>query len=342
MLGRAVVEAGHGVTVLGTKPYHDSNVTNLRGIHLVAKASLNPEHPGGWLYIFLSLLTVWRQQPDILHLHSWRSASLAWLAALFSPETTIVWTIDALPRRHFWLARLIAQQTSKVCDVITVPTRTLQYVLLTQCGLATNYIPDGYEPSRLKDLPLKSFNLRKSQYCLLLASDAATIRQAIRAFTATKSRKKLVIVASPAAPWQRLINRKSFVSFVGEKTGRQLTTLVRNAASVIVAPEYKHLETVLQAMNSGRSLVAANTTLLQETIGVTGQYFRPGKIAELRDAIALALKSSPARGAAAKKRAQNHFTWERITPEYLALYRYRELAYVPMDSVRPALQIANR
>lgn len=338
MIGRTLVDGGHQVFALGKRPHIDPYLTNLHGIILLSKTSFVP---GGLLYLLSSLFTAWRLQPNIIHIHTWRAAALAWLVALLCPEATIVWTIDSLPHRYVFLARAIARQGRKVCDVITVPTRTLQYRLLTQFDTPTYYIPDGYAPSKLKDLTLKLFKLRRKQYCLLLAASPDAARQAIRGFNATKSRKKLVVATAASLPWQRLINRKARISFIGEKTGRQLTTLVHNAACVIVAPDYPHLETILQTMDAGTAIVAANTTLFQETIGLSGSYFRAGRIAELRDAIQGALKPNTARSKA-KKRAKNHFTWERIVPEYLALYRYHELAYLPMDSVRPALQIANR
>lgn len=333
MIGRQLVAAGHQVVVLGTKPYIDPYLTNLHGITLLPKISLRP---GGWLYLVSSLFTVWRYQPEIIHIHTWRAATLLWLIALLSPEGTIVWTIDALPRRYDFAARLIARMARKICDVITVPTRTLQYRLLTEFAVPTYYIPDGYTPSVLKDLSLKSFKLRRNQYCLLLSTSPESTRQAMRGYTATKLRKKLVIASEATLPWQRLINRKAHINFIGAKTGRQLTTLVRHAACVMVTADYPHVETILQAMDAGQRIVAANTPLFQETIGLAGSYFRPHKITELRDALTTTLKPSLTLNSKAKKRAKNHFTWERIVPEYLALYRYRALALVPIDSVRPS------
>lgn len=339
MIGRALVAAGLRVFVLGTKPHIDPYLTNLHGIALVPKRSLML---GRWGYLVSSLFTLWRLQPAIVHVHSWRAGALLWLVALTCPEATLVWTIDALPRRYTFFARAIARQGRRICDVITVPTRTLQYHVLTQYRVPAQYIPDGYTPTVLADLPLAQFNLRRHHYVLLLAHSPDSARQAILGYAATKSRKKLVIAADAILPWQRLINRKAQINFIGEKLGRQLTTLVHHAAAVIVAPGYPHLETVLHAMDAGQHIVAANTPILQETMGLAGTYFRAGKIAELRDAIAQSLRHGVLRNSKAKKRARNHFTWERIVPEYLALYRYQELALVPIDSVRPALQMTSR
>lgn len=331
VLGRALVQAGHQVFVLGKKPHIDPYLTNLHGMALLPKRSF---FLGKWGYLFSSLFTLWRLQPDIVHVHSWRAGALLWLVALMSPEATVVWTIDALPRRYTFFARAIARQGQRICDVITVPTRTLQYHVLIQYRVPTQYIPDGYAPTVLADLPLAPFNLRHRHYVLLLAHSPDSARQAILGYAATKSRKKLVIAADAILPWQRLINRKAQINFIGEKLGRQLTTLIHHAAAVIVAPGYPHLETVLHAMDAGQHIVAANTPILQETMGLAGTYFRTGKVAELRDAIVQSLRHGALRNSKAKKRAKNHFTWERIVPEYLALYRYQELNFVPLDSAR--------
>lgn len=333
MLGRASVEAGHTVTILGTRPFADQAVTNFHGINLQLKASLNPEKPGGWLYLLSSLLTLWRQQPDVAHIHSWRAASLVALAALLSPETTFVWTIDALPQRKQKLARIIARQAGKVCDIITTPTRALQYRLLTTYNLGTYYIPDGYQPPVLKDLPLKTFKLRKNQYNVLLATDPESIKKAVRAYATLKTKKKLVILATPAVPWERLLNKKSFVEFIGPKTGRQLSTLIRNAGAVIAYPEPSALSSLLLAMDSGRRIIAANDPLYQETLGLTATYFDPRKLRDTIDALKFGLTGT-SRGAKARIRASHHFAWQRITPEYLSLYRHRAVALVPLDSAR--------
>ncbi|MEX1997674.1 MAG: glycosyltransferase family 4 protein [Candidatus Andersenbacteria bacterium] len=338
-LGRALAQRGHRVTVVTTKPYSNPTLRNYYGITFVPKASFDREYPGGWLYVILSLLTLWRQQPDVAHLHGWRTASLAWLAALLSPETTFIWTVDALPQHFPLAARLVARQAGRVCDVMTTPTRTLQYLLLQHYNLRAAYIPDGYTRQLLKDIPLASLGLglRKEQYCLLLASEVTTIRAALRAYATTKSRKKLVIVAEPTAAWERLINRKSFVHFIGKKYGRQLRTLVRQAACVIATEDTPNLEVLLQAMDSGRSIIAANISLYQELLGVTAQFYRSKRRNELSGLLQATIKRRSfqrAWGATARQRARHHFTWERVLPEYLAAYRYREVVVVPLDSVQ--------
>lgn len=334
MLGRTLVDAGRSVTILGTKPFTDATITNFHGIQLHLKPSLNPAKAGGWLYIVASLVTLWRQQPAIAHIHSWRMAALVSIAALLSPETKFVWTIDALPRQYHFLARLIARQAHRVCDSITVPTRVLQYQLLTAYNIATYYIPDGYIPPVLKDLPLKSFGLRNNQYSVLLATNPDHIKSAIRAYATLKTAKKLVILSEPSVAWQRLLHKKSFVYFIGPKTGRQLHTLIRHAHAVIAYPKPAQLDILLQAMDSGRRIIAANDPLFQETLGLTATYFTATKPKDIADAFRFGLQPATARGAKARTRAQNHFTWPRIMPEYLALYRHRELAVVPIDSAR--------
>ncbi len=334
MLGRALVDAGHSVTILGTKPFTDATITNFHGIQLRLKPSLNPEKAGGWLYIVASLLTLWRQQPSVAHIHSWRMAALVSIAALLSPETKFVWTIDALPRQYHFVARLIARQAHRVCDSITVPTRVLQYQLLTAYRVSTYYIPDGYVPPVLKDLPLKTFSLRNNQYTVLLATNPDHIKSAIRAYATLKTAKKLVILSEPSVAWQRLLHKKSFVYFIGHKTGRQLHTLIRHAHAVIAYPEPAQLDVLLQAMDSGRRIVAANDPLFQETLGLTATYFNPSKVKDITDALQFGLKQANVRGIKARTRAQNHFTWKRIVPEYLTLYRHNELAVVPIDSAR--------
>jgi glycosyltransferase involved in cell wall biosynthesis len=309
-LSRLLAAKGHVVTVLGTKPYL-SQGGNDHGVVLRRYPSLNPEKPGGWLYMVCSLWFVGRTQPDVIHAHGWHAGALLPLIERIAPESTIVWTLTSLPRNYFRIAKLITRAAVWIGAEITVPTRWLQYLLLQEFGVRAAYIPDGYTPEILPPVSLSAFKLRRGQYVLALTDTPAATRSVKRAYTKAKLRKKLV--------------------FAENYRGRVLRTLIRHAHTVIAAGEPTALDALLQAMDSGKAIVATTAALHQETLGVTAQFYKPGDHTGFAQAFD---QTSPALGKAAALRAKHHFPWTRILPEYLTLYHALRRP-VLLDSAHP-------
>lgn len=335
-LAQELARQGHQVTILGTPPYVRRETPNYFGATILTRPSLNPQKPGGWFYVLQGIITLWRQQPHVTHLHGWRAASLIWLMAVLSPETNFIWTIDSLPRRNF-RTRLTAWQAQRLCNAITTPTRCLQYEVLQSFKLRTTFIPDGYQADVLRPLPLKPFRLRPSNYTLLLTTNPAVIRKAARAYRQAKSRKKLAFLSNTAKSLVRS-RRATLLHPVGTPTGRKLRTLLANAAAIIVPDTTTSLETLLEAMDTSRPIIACNHPLYQETLGVTATFYNPKDPRGLATAIKSVFTSpqkSSALGRAAATRARRHFLWPHIIPEYITLYRYAEVKRVPVDSLQP-------
>lgn len=336
-LARSLSQQGHQVAIVATPPFASKRLTHTHNVDIISRPSLNPERPGGWLYLFFSLWTLWRRQPDVVHLQGWRVASVSWLAALLSPETNLVWTIPTLPMRHPRLAKIVAWQAKHIVDAITTTSRTVQYVLLQTYQLQAEYIPDGYFPLPLKDIPPRHFGLRKDQYVVALGSNEIALKNVMRAFARVATRKKLLVLQPASPAYHSILRGKKNIEFGGHLQGRALASLIRQAAAVIVADTTVSNETLLHAMDSGRKITAINDTRYQEILGVAGTYVRPGKVleltAELKQSIRQRSKGVPS--PEAQKRAQAHFTWDRIIPEYLSAYRRGFEQPVPLDSLQP-------
>ncbi|MEX2055206.1 MAG: glycosyltransferase family 4 protein [Candidatus Andersenbacteria bacterium] len=335
-LARSLSQLSHQVAVVATPPFASQRLTHTHNVEIISRPSLNPERPGGWLYLLLSLWTLWRRQPDVVHLQGWRVASMCWLAALLSPETTLVWTIPTLPSRHPRLAKMLAWQAKRIVDAITTPSRTVQYILLQTYHLPTDYIPDGYLAPALKDIPTRHFGVRKDQYVVALGSNEVALKNVMRALARVATRKKLLVLQPTSSAYQHILRGKKNIEFVGQLQGRTLSSLIRQAATVIVADSTVSNETLLQAMDSGRKIIAINDTRYQEILGVAGTYVRPGKVlelaAEIKQSIRQRSKGIPS--PEAQKRAQAHFTWDRIIPDYLSAYRRALQQPVPLDSLQ--------
>ncbi|MDZ4225567.1 MAG: glycosyltransferase, partial [Candidatus Andersenbacteria bacterium] len=296
------------------------------------KMSLNPEKPGGWVYALLGLWYVWRRDFDVVHIHGWRAAAVVYVWRVFTGEANLIRTIDSMPTVKFprWFMRRLCGRF----DSVITPTRELQYRLLHEYGVYADYLPDGYNKPVLDSLPLRRWGLRDGQYSVVLAGSTAVLKEAAQAYEKTKTRKKLVVLREETGNYKRLGRQYKFLKFLGEQSSRPLRSVIEGAAVVIAADESVQVGTLLQAMNTKKAIIAVNAPLYQETLGVTAQYFKAGDSDGLGEAITAVVSDKKAQavwGRAAQKRAQNHFLWRRILPEYLTAYCHA-VRLVPMDS----------
>lgn len=332
-LAARLAAQGHEVAVFCAKPVIPLHITSFKGVRLFHRFSLDPGKPGGLAHALRCLLTVWHQQPDVLHIHGWKAAVLTRLAVLVSPQTTLIWTVDTLPT-NLTLARIIAIQATRVCDVITVPTRQLQYFLLHHLGLRATYAPDGYEPEVLPNISLSKFRLKRGHYTITTAKTLEELRWVARAYKQSEIKKKLVVLAEKTPALARLSKRYHFLKFVGPQQRRPLTSLIRSASVVIFAGSGVSHQMILQSMDAKRTIVAEAKPEYEELLGTTAQFVRANDVKGLSHALAAADSHRIQRDTKAQKRARAHFQWNRIVSEYLALYHYPLTHAVSIDSVR--------
>lgn len=341
MLAQHSSQRGHKVTILATAPYISSRLTHAFGIAVVRRLSLNPQQPGGWVYLLMCLWTLWRQQPHVVHLHGWRAGALAWLAALVSPESTIMWTTDSIGAGKRVVQRLIALQAQRVCDAITSPSRTVQYLLYHFYGVRSRYIPDGYAPATIPSLPPTQFGVRAGQYYVILGNSDAALARVSKLYKKIRSQKKLAMAVPQHEKVATQLGRERRIVLTENFYGRRLQSLLQHATAVVIADGSVPTETLLSAMAYGRLILAPNEARYQEILGVAGRYYRPTRPQELLDLWQASLKKGSPRqllGRQAHTRATHHFTWDRVTSEYLTAYAGQRHA-VAIDSLLvPATQ----
>ncbi len=359
-LAGALAVGGHEVTVTCSRPYTTHSIRRYRGITLKHVFSLRPDIPGGWVHALLAAALVWRGKYDVVHLHGWRLGVLGPLLVLFDPEATFIWTIDSVPvlprlsrRWRSQLLTLAATRAGRACDVVTVPTRPMQYQLLLEYSLRAHYVPDGYTPMLLPDMPAKIFGLRRGQYCATTAVTYSQVRFVAGAYSKVKTRKRLVIFQEPRGVYRRLATEYPCLRFVGTQAGRTRLSLLRQAAVLVLTDRKMPAEELLQCMAAGKTIVAMTEPRFEEVLGVSARFVHDGDTAGLTKAINELASSGPtwrqaatkrsdanrsdvAWGASAQWRARTHFTWERIGREYTELYRAPKAKVTRFDSIRPA------
>ncbi|PIT98074.1 MAG: hypothetical protein COT71_02605 [Candidatus Andersenbacteria bacterium CG10_big_fil_rev_8_21_14_0_10_54_11] len=335
--------SGHQVAVTCATPFIPRTVRALGGARLLHQASFNPQRPGGWLYSFLEVMTIRRELPHAVHLHGWRQAFLSPLVRLAASEAAVVLTVDTVPAS--WLERRALNRALRAVDTLTVPTRTLQARLLHEFGVSADYVPDGYLPSPLPLLPLYTYGVRKNQtYFVAYLGDLqtgalrpSTLRWLYRAWRQAGMKHKVLVLADAGARGRRLATRYPFLRFIGDVRGRKLASVLHGAAGMLFLDTPENPTRLLQAMHEGLPVIAVTDGLLQETAGVTARFVRRGAVQDLAVEITTMFTSPHKRryyGSRARKRAQAHFTWERIAEEYLQLYVAPFARKVPLDSVQ--------
>ncbi len=343
-LAKILAAKNHNVIVSSCHSYNGSAFW-YGNIELKRRWTVNPEKPGGWLPALVDVLTIWRTKPDAVHIHGWKAAMSSPLISWLVPEAALIFTISALPKTNSLVARYVAKKAEVTFDAITVPNRRLQYELLHYLNLRATYVPDGYKIPKLPNVPVTEWKLRAGQYCLTTADWIEDIRWIARAYAKLKTRKKLVVCNEETPEINRLAKRYRFLQIIVSRPGRAYTSLVRQAAVVIFGTPTAGTESLLQAMDSRRPIIAVSDSLNEETVGTTAVVIKNEDEAALTQALSEVINSNETRSltvSKTSKRAKNHFTWVRLAKEYAKLYHQPEVIAVPIDSAlaRPTWHVA--
>lgn len=343
-LAKTLAKTGHQSVISSVRSY-SKLASKLGNISVVYRTALNPYKPTGWLPLLFDLIAIEKNKPQVVHLHGWKAAALSPLVSRLVPQATIILTLSHLPKTSGWIARWIVKHAQKNVSAITTPNRQLQYELLYYLNLRTIYIPDGYHVPKLNNIPSKNWKLRFGQYCVALADDIDELRWILKAYKKTKLRKKLILISqNENNSLEKLEKKYSFVLMILAHTNRARQSLIRQAGAVIAGNSSHGTNDLLQAMDSGRPIVAIANSLNEETVGTTTLIVKHGDTDSLVSSIKEIVGKNSAKqlGRKAAKRAKNHFEWKRIVTEYKLLYRKPQTVKVSIDSVipRPTWHIA--
>lgn len=321
VLAAETAKNGHRVTVIHSGVWRHDAGSIMRGIQLLRIPSFDPTMPGGYLFSFLATVAALIARTNSIHVHDVKTALFVRLLRHFFTNTSKILTISELPQSPRSARRIAAS-----FDRVFASTRTVQYQLLTLCGIKTEYIPDGYTAPALPDVRPAAYGLRKEGYAVILSSDPAEIRTIIRVCKSAKAPKTLVVFAE--SPTARGCTRIDIPA-----ASRSALSLIRQAKLVIAAQDASP-SLLLHAMDANRQIIATTDPIHEETLGTAAQYFHPDDKGQLSDAIK-AVKTRSLKPSTASLRAKNHFSWGKIAQEYLRAYMHSKTVLVPLDSIIP-------
>src|SRR3989338_2479737 len=284
-LATLLAKKGHRVIVTCARPYTPKSLRKFNGVLLRHLPSFYPDVAGGWLYDLLSVISMVKFKPAVVHMNGWRVAVLAPLAVVLRPQATYIWTIDDWPTRKLFIVRGVARLVDGLFDVITTPSRELQHKILHYLQIRAIYIPDGYTSENWPPLGLTKFGIKTQGFSLTTASSFADVRNVALAYKKAGMRRKLVVTGEWQGPFKRLKQNFPFLHFSGELGERAQQSMMERAGMVIMEGDQTTLNTVLSVMDKGKGIVATTSVGYQEVLGVAALMVRTGDVNGLATAI---------------------------------------------------------
>jgi len=338
-LGSRLVQRGHEVTVYCRSHHITYAEPYYKGMRLVKLPTIRNKYLDTIVHAFLSSLHALRQRYDIALYFIAGNSPVTWIPRLVGQKTVL--NVDGLDwKREKWpkLAKRYIQfaeyLATKLPTAIVTDSRVVQQYYKDRYGADSTYIAYGAEVPRRPPGPyLARFNLEKDRYILfvgrLVPENCA--HHLVEAFERLDPPYlKCVIVGDAPYAEEYIAALRAHASdrivFTGYVFGEGYHELLSNALIFVETSGVGGTHpALLEAMAVGNCVVVHNTPENLETVGDAGLSYdgRVGgaSLAEvLRDLLASPARIMALREAAAE-RVACHYSWERVTDAYEALFR---------------------
>jgi glycosyltransferase involved in cell wall biosynthesis len=336
-LSTRLAARGHEVTVYCRRAYAaHPHGHRYRGVRLAVLPTVRHKYLETVVHAGLSALHALPRRFDAILLCNAANALFAGLPRLAG--TPVAVNVDGLERRRRkWNAlgrgwyRLSEVLSTLLPTAVVTDARTIQRYYERRYGKASTFIPYGADAAAADGTAaLDRFGLEKGEYLLYVSrlEPENNAHLVVAAWERVRSPRKLVIVGD--APYARRYierlraTRDPRIVFTGAVYGPGYRQLQSGAWVYVHATEVGGTHPALvEAMAYGHCVVAADVPENRETLGPHGLFFplgdprplarilqeladRPERVAELRRGVA--------------EHALRHYSWERITDAYEALF----------------------
>ncbi len=377
-LAEGLARAGHDVHMLTTSPSLRYRREQINGVtvHLLPGIGFDWIHPGVSLAVLpeLSVQRVFAEfPPDVVHIQDHyflchavegvaRRLNLPIIGTNHFLPGNVLHYLRAVPLPQPWKARILwalMLWTYNHLNVVTTPTETGAAILHNQsirvpvvpvsCGVDTHIFSPGSSLRQEFDLdPTKTVFLyvgrhdREKRIDLLIRALAYLYQHGRTDF-------QLALAGQGAAKEELMALAGSLgftgdqVRFLGYVPAEKLPDLYR-AADIFAMPSPEELQSIatLEAMASGKPILAANARALPELVssGGNGLLFQPGQVESAARAmldLANGRSEWPRMGRASRTRAMTH-SLENTISRYLAIYQ-AAAARRPVLTGRPGMRL---
>jgi len=347
-VGRRLAARGHKVTVYCRTGFTPPGASHL-GMKTLRLPTIRSKHLETLIHTALSTLHVLRQPCDIVHYHALGPALFSGIPRIFGKKTVV--TCQGLDwQRKKWgrlaSAVLRAGEWASVAlpDETMVVSQALQRHYRETHGAETTYIPNGGVPRCLQpERRLREWGIEAGNYILFLGrmSPEKGCHVLVDAYEQLKTDAKLVLAGADSycAEYARSIR-----SHAGERikvldwvSGRDLDELLTNATVFVLPSDLEGLSlALLDAMAAGLCVVASDVPENCEAMADAGFTFRRGDSLDLAERLRFLLANPSVRvaaGNAARRRAQQFYSWDTIALEIEQAYL--ELLQAPVELPTP-------
>lgn len=338
-LGRRLVERGHEVTVYCRSHHIKYEGRYYQGMRLVKLPTIANKYLDTLVHSFLSSLHALGQGYDIALYFIAGNSPVTWIPRLVGTRTIL--NVDGLDwKREKWppLAKRYIQfaeyLATKLPNVFLTDSTVVQAYYQERYDVEPPYIPYGSEVELLPPGELlRQYGLEKDRYVLfvgrLVPENCA--HHLVQAFRGLDTDLKCVIVGDAPYAEDYIESLKAVaesdprIMFTGYVFGDGYHELGSNALVFVETSGVGGTHPALvEAMAHGSCVIANDTPENLETIGRAGLAYRGGDGADsLRELLGGILGDPPRLRelrVAARKRANQVYTWEKVTDAYERLF----------------------
>ena len=341
-LGARLVERGHDVTVYGRSHTVPAGLREHRGMRLRVLPTIRHKYLDTVAHTGLSVLDGLVRRFDVVLICNNANAPFALVPRLTGAK--VVLNVDGLEwerSKWNWLGRWYYQACAwlspKLPIVLVSDARVIAHWYETRFGKPTVYIPYGSDAQRLPPgKTLARFGLEPGRYLLYVSrlepeNRADTVLEGYRAAGGLEVLGvPLVVVgdAPYATAYKTALEATAAatpgVMLTGYVFGDGYAELQSNALLYVQATEVGGTHPALvEAMGRGACVVANDVPEHREVLGEVGRYYERNDAADLGRVLSELVADEPGRaalGRAAGERAQELFSWDHVTDDYVTLF----------------------
>ena len=337
-LGARLAIRGHAVTVYCRVPHITYAGSTYRGMRLVKLPTVREKHLDTIVHTLLSSLHALGGRHDVALYFNVGNSAVCWIPRLAGARVVI--NVDGLDykRRKWgrfarWFIRSSERWAARCAGRVVTDSRRVQAYYRERYGTDSSYIAYGADPVAVAPGPhLARHGLEPRRYALfvgrLVPENCA--HHLVDAWAALSTDMRCVIVgdAPYAEEYIRSLRatRDPRVVFTGYLFGDGYRELLSNAYCFALTSEVGGTHpALLEAMAAGAAVVVNDTPENLEALGDAGLSYDGGIGAPSLAAALERLLKDPsfveALGRRAGERVRAHYSWDRVTDAYEALFR---------------------
>jgi glycosyltransferase involved in cell wall biosynthesis len=336
-ISRGLVQLGHNVTVYNRTGMSALSLNTYEGVRLINLPAPQSKNLSTICHAFLSTLHAMFRRSDVVHYFTTGATLFAPLVRMTGKK--VICSVDGTDwQRAKWgpLARFYLRLSERLavffCDRLISDSKEVADYYWRNYRAASTCITYGMREQRSTTIDtLRRLNLSPREYVLFVGRlvPENNVHQLIRAFEATNTHKKLVIVGDD--PWEKRYvqslkeTRDSRIVFTGGVYGDGYVQLQQNAYLFVLPDEVGGTHPALvEAMGYGNCVLVNDTPSNLEVIGQAGvSYAGNGEWRDLRRKLCFLLDDPDLvtrYRQLARERALMQYRWSDVIERHALLY----------------------